>query len=310
MSSSLRDGAAVGQGGLGLSALLLQSLLSGLTVGAVYALVALGFSLVLNASRVINVAQGEFVMLGGMGTVFVAAAGLPLPLAAAAAVLIAVLVGLALHRFWIAPARGSTVVSLIIVTIGASVLLRGIAEILLGKDLHSLPPIGGEASPILVGGAVLQRQALWILGVTCAVAVALWAFFAHTRHGKAMLAAAHNPLAARLVGIDTGRVVLASFGLAAGLGALGGILIAPLAPTHFQVGTMLGLKGFAAAVVGGLGSGPGAVAGGLVIGVAEALSAGFLSSAYKDAVAFVIMMAFLALRPQGLLGRGAALERV
>jgi branched-chain amino acid transport system permease protein len=292
-----------------LSALFLQSLFSGLTAGAVYALVALGFSLVFNASHVINFAQGEFVMLGGMGTVFVAAAGLPLPLAAAAAVLIAILVGLALHRFGIVPARGSTVVSLIIVTIGASILLRGIAGVLLGKNFHSLPPISGEA-PIVVSGAVLQPQSLWILGVTCAVAAALWAFFSHTRHGKAMLAAAHNPLAARLVGIDTGRVVLASFGLAAGLGALGGILIAPMAPTHFQVGTMLGLKGFAAAVVGGLGSGPGAIAGGLVIGVAEALSAGFLSSAYKDAVAFVIILAFLVLRPQGLFGRGAAPERV
>lgn len=293
-----------------MSTLLLQSLFSGLTVGAVYALVALGFSLVFNASHIINFAQGEFVMLGGMGTVFAAAAGLPLPLAALVAVAAAVLVGLGLHRFGIVPARGASVVSLIIVTIGASILLRGLAGVAFGKNFHALPPIGGETPPILVGGAVVQAQSLWVLGTTLAVAAALWAFFGRTRQGKAMLAAAYNPLAARLVGIDPGRVVMASFGLAASLGAIGGILIAPLAQTHFQVGTMLGLKGFAAAIVGGLGSGPGAIAGGMVIGVAEALSAGFLSSAYKDAVAFVIILAFLVLRPQGLFGRGAAPERV
>jgi branched-chain amino acid transport system permease protein len=285
--------------------LLLQSLLSGLTVGAIYALVALGFSIVYNATHVINFAQGEFVMLGGMATVFGAAAGLPLPAAAAAGVALAVLVGLALERLAIRPARGASVVSLIIITVGASIALRGLAGLLFDKNFHSLPPLSGDA-PILLAGAALQPQSLWILGATLLVAAGLWAFFGRSRFGKAMLATAFNPLAARLVGIDTGRVVLASFGLAAALGALGGILIAPVAPTHFQVGTMLGLKGFAAAVVGGLGSGPGAIAGGLLIGVAEALSAGFLSSAYKDATAFVLILAFLALRPQGLLGRPAA----
>lgn len=291
-----------------MSALFLQFLFSGITVGAIYALVALGFSIIYNASHVINFAQGEFVMIGGMATVFIAAAGLPIPLAALLAVAIAVLVGVAIERFGVAPAKNASVVSLIIITIGASILVRGLAGVLLDKNFHSLPPISGDR-PIMLGGAALQPQSLWILAITLAVASGLWLFFNRTLWGKAILATAYNPLAARLVGISTRKVVLVSFGLAGALGALGGILIAPVAPTHFQVGVMLGLKGFAAAIVGGLGSGPGAILGGIAIGVAEAMAAGYLSSAYKDAVAFVVILVFLVVRPEGLLGR-RALERV
>jgi branched-chain amino acid transport system permease protein len=124
-----------------------------------------------------------------------------------------------------------------------------------------------------------------------------------------MLATAHNPLAAQLVGIDTRRMLLVSFGLAAGLGAVAGILITPITLTSYNVGVMLGLKGFAAAILGGLGSGPGAILGGLLLGLAEALTAGYVSSAYKDAIAFVAILAVLLLRPSGLLGLGRA-ERV
>ena len=198
--------------------------------------------------------------------------------------------------------------TLIIITIGASIFLRGIAGVLLDKNFHSLPAFSGER-PIRIAGATLVPQSLWVLGATLLVALLLWLFFGRTLTGKAMIASAHNRLAAQLVGIDARRVLLLSFGLAGALGALGGILIAPLAPTHFQVGVMLGLKGFAAAILGGLGSGPGAILGGLAIGIAEAMSAGYLSSAYKDAVAFVIILVVLLLRPSGLLG-SAAIDRV
>ena len=286
----------------------LQFLFSGMTAGAIYALVALGFSLIYNASHVINFAQGEFVMIGGMATVFFAAAGVPLPLAALGAILLAVAVGLAIERFGVRPAKDASVITLIIITIGASIFLRGLAGLVFDKNFHSLPAFSGEA-PLRVGGATLLPQSLWVLGTTLAVALLLWLFFRFSLTGKAMLAAVHNRLAAQLVGINT-RVVLAlSFGLSGALGALGGIVIAPIAPTHFQVGVMLGLKGFAAAILGGLGSGPGAILGGLSIGIAEAMSAGYLSSAYKDAVAFVIILVVLVLRPRGLLG-GAAAERV
>ena len=286
----------------------LQFLFSGITVGAIYALVALGFSIIYNASHVINFAQGEFVMIGGMASVFIAAAGMPLPLAMLAAIGLAVLVGLALELGAVRQARGASVVTLIIITIGASIFVRGLAGIVFDRNFHSLPAFSGHR-PIALAGATLTPQSLWVLGTTLLVALLLWLFFSRTLVGKAMLATAYNPLAAQLVGIDTRRMLQLSFALAAALGALGGILIAPIAPTHFQVGVLLGLKGFAAAILGGLGSGPGAIVGGLAIGIAEAMSAGYVSSAYKDAVAFVIILVVLVLRPSGLLGQ-RAVDRV
>ncbi|HSG77422.1 MAG TPA: branched-chain amino acid ABC transporter permease [Burkholderiales bacterium] len=287
---------------------LAQFLLSGLTVGAIYALVALGFSIIYNASHVINFAQGEFVMIGGMATVSLLGAGLPLAPAALAAVALAALLGLLLARFAVQPARGASVVTLIIITIGAAILLRGLASIVWDKRIHALPAFSGEA-PIAIAGATLAPQSLWVIGVTALIVFALWGFFNRTLTGKAILAVSHNRLAAQLMGISVRRVLLVSFALSAALGALAGILIAPITFTSWDVGVMLGLKGFAAAILGGLGSGPGAVLGGLVLGLLESLGAGYVSSAYKDAIAFIVMLAVLMLMPGGLLG-GRAAERV
>jgi branched-chain amino acid transport system permease protein len=291
-----------------LSAQLLQSLFSGLTVGAIYALVALGFAIIYNASRVINFAQGEFVMIGGMAAAVFVDAGLPLPLSIVVAVGLGMLVGLLLEKLAVEPARGAPVVTLIIITIGASILLRGLAALVWDKKIRPLPAFSGEA-PLMIGGATLLPQTLWVLGTTLAAVAALWWFFNRTLSGKAMLAVSHNRLAAQLVGISVRRVLLVSFGLSAALGALAGVLIAPISFTAWDVGVMLGLKGFAAAMLGGIGSGPGAVAGGLALGLIEALGAGYLSSAYKDVFAFVVLLAALVFLPNGLAGRGAA-ERV
>jgi branched-chain amino acid transport system permease protein len=287
---------------------LLQFLVSGLTVGAVYALVALGFTLIYNASDVVNFAQGEFVMLGGMVTVFVSAAGLPLPLAALVAILVAVAVGLLLHRLAIEPARGASAVTLIIITIGASIFLRGVAQIVFDKRFHQLPAFSG-ADPILVAGAAILPQSFWVLGGAVAVFVALFVFLERTLLGKAVLATAANRLAARLVGVDTGFVLALSFGLSAAIGAVAGILITPITLTSFDVGTLLALKGFAAAMLGGMGSPLGAVMGGLLLGLLESFAAGTISSAYKDAVAFLVILGVLFAMPQGLFGR-RSVERV
>jgi branched-chain amino acid transport system permease protein len=291
-----------------LSAQLLQYLLAGLTLGAIYALVALGFAIIYNASQVINFAQGEFVMIGGMAAAGFVETGFPLPVSILAAIAAATLVGLLLEKLAVEPARGASVVTLIIITIGASILLRGLAAIVWDKKIHPLPAFSGEA-PIVLGGATLLPQTLWVLGVTLVTVAALWAFFNRTLTGKAMLAVSHNRLAAQLAGISVRRVLAVSFALSAALGALAGILIAPIAFTAWDVGVMLGLKGFAAAMLGGIGSGPGAVAGGLALGLIEALGAGYLSSAYKDVFAFVILLAALVFLPNGLAGRRAA-ERV
>lgn len=286
----------------------LQLLISGMATGAIYALAALGFTLLWQASGTINFAQGEFVMIGGMATVSLLGAGLPLAPAALAAVALAALLGLLLARFAVQPARGASVVTLIIITIGAAILLRGLASIVWDKRIHALPAFSGEA-PIAIAGATLAPQSLWVIGVTALIVFALWGFFNRTLTGKAILAVSHNRLAAQLMGISVRRVLLVSFALSAALGALAGILIAPITFTSWDVGVMLGLKGFAAAILGGLGSGPGAVLGGLVLGLLESLGAGYVSSAYKDAIAFIVMLAVLMLMPGGLLG-GRAAERV
>ncbi|HET7806232.1 MAG TPA: branched-chain amino acid ABC transporter permease [Pseudolabrys sp.] len=287
---------------------LLQFVFSGLTVGAIYALVALGFTLIYKASDIINFAQGEFVMLGGMTTVFVAHAGVPLPLAALIAITVATAIGLALHRFAIEPARGATSVALIMITIGASIFLRGIAQIVFDRRFHSLPPLisGG---PINFGGATILPQSLVVLVSATIIVAVLWLFIERTIFGKAVIATAANRLAARLIGVDTRRIVAFSFAVSAAIGAIAGVLITPITLTSYDAGTLLALKGFAAAMLGGIGSAPGAVVGGILIGMCEALAAGYLSSNYKDAVAFLIILIVLIAIPQGLFGK-AKIERV
>lgn len=285
-----------------------QFLVSGLTVGAVYALVALGFTLVYNASDVVNFAQGEFVMLGGMVTVFAVAAGAPLPLAAILAVCVAVAVGLLLYWLAIEPARDASPVTLIIITIGASILLRGAAQIVFDKQFHKLPSISGDV-PVNLLGATIQPQSFWVLGGTAVIVLLLYVFLERTVLGKAVLATAANKLAARLVGINTTTVMALAFGGSAAIGAVAGILITPITLTSYDVGTMLALKGFAAAMLGGMGNPLGAVAGGLLLGLLEAFGVGYISSTYKDAFAFIVILLVLFAMPKGLFGR-RTVERV
>ena len=287
---------------------LLQFVFSGLTVGAVYALVALGFTIIYNASDVVNFAQGEFVMLGGMITVFTFEAGLPLPLAALAAILLTAALGVALNKLAIEPARGAPVVSLIIITIGASILIRGASQLIFDKQLHRFPAFSGD-DPIRVLGATILPQSLWVIGGAVAVFVALWLFFTRTLTGRAVLATANNRTAAQLVGINTAWVMTLSFGLSAAIGALAGVLVTPITLVSYDVGVALALKGFAAAMLGGMGNPKGALVGGLLLGLLEAMTAGYLSSQYKDAVAFLVILGVLFVMPQGIFGHKST-ERV
>lgn len=286
----------------------LQFLFSGLTVGATYALAALGFNLIYNSSHVINFAQGEFIMLGGMLAVFFTHAGLHWSLAFILAVLLPAIVGILLEKLAIEPVRDADTVSLIIITIGASLVIRGLIQVWLGKGAHSLPPFS-DHGPMFLMGAMLLPQSLWVFGGTAVAVALLWYFFSRTVAGKAMLATAYNRVAAQLVGVSTGWTLLMSFALAAALGALAGILITPITLTSYDVGIMLGLKGFAAAVLGGLGNGVGAVVGGLLVGVLESMGAGYVSSAYKDAIPFVLILFVLFFMPRGIFG-GRSTERV
>ncbi len=285
---------------------LLQYLISGLTVGATYGLTGLGFTIIFNTTGIINFAQGEFVMLGGMLSVyFNAGLGLPLALSVLLAIVVTTIVGAFIERFTIRPVRKAGAIELIIITIGLSIVIRGVAMLLWGKDTFALPPFSGN-TPIPLLGATLLPQSLWILGISMLLLLALKLIFSKTLFGKAMLACSHNPKAAYLVGVDVSRMVMYSFMISATVGAIGGTILAPITLTSYDKGILLGLKGFAACILGGLGNPFGAAAGGLILGVLESFGAGFISSAYKDAFAFIILLLLLFVKPSGLFGKASA----
>jgi branched-chain amino acid transport system permease protein len=286
---------------LAIIAPLLQYFISGLTNGAIYALIALGFGIIFNTTTIINFAQGEFVMLGAMCAISIYHLAPSLPLAFLGGVILVSLVGLAFERLALRPVGEAAPLTLIIITVGAGVFLKGVAMLLWGKESYTLPAFSGEA-PLHLGPATILPQNLWVLGLTLILVLALEAFFRLTLMGKAMRACAYNLRAARLVGIAASRMVQLSFALSALLGAGAGILIAPLTLGVYDMGTMLGIKGFAAAIIGGLGSLLGGVLGGLLLGLAESFTSGLISSGYRDAVAFLLLLVVLFLRPRGLLG--------
>ncbi|MCL4535792.1 MAG: branched-chain amino acid ABC transporter permease [Bacteroidetes bacterium] len=284
---------------------LVQYLATGVTLGSTYALVGLGFTIIFAVTGIINFAQGEFVMLGGMLTfILLHEASLPMPLAIVVAVALTAGVGLLLERLAIRPARNASVVSLIIITVGASILIRGIAGQLWGKDSVPIPAFSGE-QPIPLLGAAILPQSLWVLGTTVAVMVLLHLFFSYTMLGKALRACAVNRRGAGLVGINASAMSALSFTLSAALGAIGGIVVSPMTMTSYDVGTMLGLKGFVAAAMGGFTNQIAAVIGGVGLGVLEALGAGYISSAYKDAIALLVLFLVLVGRSFGLFKWGS-----
>ncbi len=279
-------------------------LLTGITVGFVYALVGMGFTVIYNSSGIINFAQGEFVMAGGMIMVFLLAGGIPYLPAYLLAILLTAILGILLWKLTDL-SKDSSQESLIILTLGYAIFLRGAAEVVFDKELHTLPPILGEGH-FTVFGAVLTYQALLVILVSILIVALLWYFFRRTRTGKAMIAVSVNADAARLMGINLKKILMLNFSIAAAIAAVGGILLTPITSTNYEVGIMLGLKGFAAAITGGLSNPFGAVLGGLVLGIMEALVAGYLSSEYKDAVAFVIMLLILFFKPGGLFSQVGA----
>jgi branched-chain amino acid transport system permease protein len=271
---------------------LIQYLASGVTIGSVYAIVALGFTIIFNVTGIINFAQGEFVMLGGMFSWYLLAqAKLPVPLAFVLAVLLTMLAGIVIERVAVRPARNAPALSLVILTVGVSIVLRGLASFAWGKDAVPVPAFSGEA-PINVAGAAITPQSFWVLGITLAMMLVLQVLLAQTMLGKALKACSMNRRAAGLVGVDPQMMSTFSFGLSAALGAIGGIIIAPVTMASYDAGVMLGLKGFTAAAVGGLGSQLGAVAGGLILGILESFGAA-VRSEYKDAIALALLFVVL-----------------
>ncbi len=281
---------------------IVQYLVTGLTIGSIYAMVGLGFTIIYNATGIINLAQGEFVMFGGLVMVFLTATlRIPMLPAFLLTLVLVTMVGILYERLFINPLKNTNLITLIIVTVAVSIFFRGIAMFIWGKNPYSLPPFS-SGQPILIAGAAILPQIFWVLGLSLLTVVLMNLFFNKTITGKAMSACAGNPLAAHLVGINVSRMILLSFALSATLGAVAGMTITPIALMEYDRGPLLALKGFCAAVLGGLGLGTGAVVAGFILGIAESFSAGFISSGFKDAIALIILILVLFFKPSGIFG--------
>ena len=279
-----------------------QFLSSGITIGAIYALVALGFVTIARASQIINFAQGEFVMLGGMITFsLLHHVGLPYPMAAVTSVFFVILVGFLLYLLVIYPLRKASIPILLMATLGASLFISNSSSIVFGALPKALPSFSGD-QPFLIAGIPVVPQSLWVLGATFLLLFFLYHLSHKTLLGKAMEASSTDPLGADLSGIWRSLMVFFAFGVSAGMGSIAGILITPIFYTSYSSGTLLGLKGFIAAVLGGWGKNSGAILGGFILGIVESISVAFIPSGYKDAVAFVILLLILYFRPKGILG--------
>ena len=284
-----------------LSSQLLQLLFSGLTLGSIYALIALALVTTFNITGVLNLAQGEFLALGALLAASLSAASLPLAAAFVISVALVTLLSGLVERTAIYPARGAGGLNLIIITIGLSISLRGLALLLWGTDPVALPAFS-KGAPLAVGGATIGLQSLWIFGLVAVTLAGLYAFFELTYQGKAVRACVINRTAARLVGINPATMSLLAFAGSGAIGAAAGIFIAPVTLATYDMGFMLGVKGFVAAAIGGMCSVSGAVLGGIILGILEVYFAGLISSGLKDALALVVLLAVLMLRPEGLLG--------
>ena len=284
----------------------LQLVVSGIVTGAIYALVGLGYVTIYRTSRVVNFAQGSFVMLGALITYsLLSERGFPFWLAGIISVVVVVLIAVAMYFLVIAPIIKVSLVSMILVTIGVSLLLENLALVKWGGYGVGIPAFPGDRT-LHLGKLTVQVQNLWVIGVALLLFLGLWLLANRTRVGKQMTATASDPLSAGLAGISTTRMVVLAFAISAAIGAIGGICVGSISPTSYATGGVLGLAGFIAAIVGGWGSSSGAIVGGLTVGLAESLATGFLPGGYRSAVAYVLLIVILYFRPSGILGSGAA----
>ncbi|MFQ3573020.1 MAG: branched-chain amino acid ABC transporter permease [Thermodesulfovibrionales bacterium] len=280
----------------------LQFLFSGLSIGAVYAMVGLGFNIIYNATSIINLAQGEFVVIGGLLMWFFSESlKLPFAISIILAILCTGIVGLLMERLTIRPIKKKDLLLMTMVTIAVSILLRGILMFKFGKDPYNYAPFT-EGEPINILGAYIQQQTIWIIAITTLCIILIFLFFNKTMIGKAMKACAVNPTAAQITGINVQRMVMLSFLISAIMGGVAGVAVTPITLMEYDRGPMLAVKGFCAAIMGGLGRGRGSVLGGFIIGVLESMTAGYLHSGAKDAVALIILLVILFFRPAGIFG--------
>ncbi len=282
---------------------LLQLLISGIAQGCIYGLIALGFVLIYKATETVSFAQGDLMMVGAFGGLLAMKfLGFSVWVAVPAAIIAMMALGVLLERAVIRPILGQPAFSIVMLTIGVGYVLRGVITMIpdVGTDTHTLPlPYAGQV--LKLGALVVSAEQLVIIVVTAALCALLFALFKYSTLGIAMQAASQNQLAAYYMGIPVKRLNGLVWGLAAGVAAIAGLLLAPITFVHANMG-FIGLKAFPAAVVGGFGSLPGAIVGGLVIGIVEALSGFYLPEGFKDVAPYVVVLLMLVLKPNGLFG--------
>jgi len=279
---------------------------AGITYGTIYAIVAIGFNIIYNATGIINFAQGEFVMLGGM-TAVTLNQFVPMPLAILLAVVLTTIVGAVIEIVFIRWLHKPSVLRMVVITIGVSILIREIALHIWGEGVMALPYFTGSSiSSINLGGVYVSSQVLWVIGVGALAVGALTAFFNLTMLGRQMRACAANRDAARLCGINAGNMVTLSFMLSAAIGAIGGAVVCPITYVQYDSGTPLAIKGFTVAILGGLGNSTAAVGAGMILGILESFSIWVLPTAYKEAISITILLAILFVKPSGIFGSAEA----
>jgi branched-chain amino acid transport system permease protein len=282
---------------------IIQYGLSGITVGSIYAIVAIGFNIIYNTTGIINFAQGEFLIVGAM-TAATLCQFMPLPAAILLAVVITTIIGGLIELVFIRRVRGASVLRLIVITIGLSILMREAMLHIWDEKVRSLPYFTGtEVSTISLLGAHISPQVLWVLGVSAVIVAGLTLFFRHTLMGRAMRACADDRMAARLCGINDRWMVTLSFMLSAGIGALAGCVISPVTQTQYDMGAPLAIKGFTVAILGGIGNSMAAVAAGLLLGLLESFMVSQFQVAYKEVVSILVLLLILVFRPSGLFAR-------
>ena len=282
---------------------LLQLLISGVAQGCIYGLIALGFVLIYKATETVSFAQGDLMMVGAFGGLLtMTLLGFPFWLAVIASVVGMGLFGVVVERLVIRPILGQPAFSIVMLTIGVGYVLRGVITMIpnIGTDTHTLAvPYAGEV--VRLGALVLSAEQLVVIGVTALLCGGLFAMFKYSKLGIAMQAASQNQLAAYYMGIPVQRLNGLVWGLAAGVAAIAGLLLAPITFVHANMG-FIGLKAFPAAVVGGFGSLPGAIVGGILIGTVESFSGFYLPDGFKDVAAYVVVLVMLMVKPNGLFG--------
>lgn len=284
--------------------LVAQAVLSGITNGVIYALIGLGLAVIFKGSRVINAAQGEFALIGAVVAVLaMRAGGFPYPVAFVTGALAGVLVGVAVDVLFVRPMirRHAQEDAFLLLTIGLAFAVSAAVLFFGGRGYFTLPAIGSDGVAIVLD-ATIRYHAIWVIAIAAAIVVALRFFYRHTTFGLAMMAASIDADGAATTGINVGAMRTATYAMGGLLGALAGMLVVPLIPISYYMGLVFTLKGFCAAMIGGLTNPMGAIVGGLALGLLEALAIVFVASAYKDVVALGALLAIMILAPHGVLG--------